>query len=150
MEGRLPTEVAVAEGIQEQLPGYMQDVIAEALAIFKDRAIYDRVPFWHRHPFGDISYAQEIASISGRIVAILSGDMPFTAKDLEDKIFDLINYCVMWQVWRNARGRQHGVMSQVEIPKGRGDVMMDQGPAPIEEPAPKRKKLKLPSLGRKS
>ena len=49
------------------------EVIAEALALFDARAdLYDQVtPVWHRHPFGDVSFAHEAANCAARTVSLL-------------------------------------------------------------------------------
>lgn len=108
MQGLMPEEYTLLENLMAEFRSVRSAVVAEAFTLFDERAKqHDRdTPFWHRYPFGNVSYAQMCYETAARAVALLTEAAEPEASVLDDRILDLINWATMWLAWRRMHQRQ--------------------------------------------
>ena len=107
LTGMLPDELEATKRSAEQFLIARDMVIKRSLALFDAKGEeYDQgMPIWYKHPFGDVSFAQETVNCVLRAVSLLrKGDEP--AK-LQETIDDLLVYTWAWLAWRLVQGNQY-------------------------------------------
>jgi len=119
----LPTENAEATRQMEYFLELRQAVVDEAFQLFDERGKDHDVdePFWHRYPFGDVSYAQMCFETAGRLVSVVQKGLRGRAVEagkIEDRLLDLINWAVMWLAWRKMQD-----MSMLVVAARKGEAL---------------------------
>lgn len=111
----LPSEQTASAQQMEKFLVIRQAVVQEAFALFDERGKDHDVagPYWHRCPFGDITFAQMCFETAGRLVSAvqkIAQGRELSTGTLEDRLLDMINWAVMWLSWR--RMRSEGVLNE--------------------------------------
>ena len=110
--GLLPREYKLSQELSETFKEIRVEVVKDAFELFDERAKQhdSESPFWHRYPFGDQSYAQMVFETAGRLVSAVQIGLSWPK--LEDRLLDLINWAVMWLVWRRMARQQRLDMAE--------------------------------------
>ena len=102
------------QALYEQESIRMEEIKQELLAELNDlrhgKSIYDEhFPWFAKHLYGDASFAHEVFKKSARAASLVAAGVTGQAKGnkwvdaLEDNLFDLLNFTVMWMSWRRFR-----------------------------------------------
>lgn len=94
----------------EIMEQYKQEILATLADLRDGKSEYDRhFPWWQKHVFGDASYAHEIFKKAARLCSLVAGELegagdgsPWVDK-MDDHLYDILNFTVMWLAWRQYR-----------------------------------------------
>lgn len=107
VDGQSRDVVALYEHEAEQLERHKQDVLSRLADLRHGKSVYDaHFPWWAKHIFGEASYAHEVVKKALRAASLVASGVTGMASDsqyadtLEDTLYDLLNFVVMWLSWR--------------------------------------------------
>ena len=111
-----PIEVVAMRKSADRFEELVQETIDEMLAL-KTRKGTDyekRTPVWHRMPFGDASWAQEVMKKADRLTSLVAGEMRGEQpnfESMEDSLLDIANYAIMWRAFLKLTAEQNSELT---------------------------------------
>ncbi len=99
----------------ELMEEYKLEILARLADLRDGKSMYDQhFPWWQKHIFGDASYAHEIFKKAARLCSLVACDLYEVKPEssfvdsMDDHLYDILNFTVMWLAWRMFRDRQAG------------------------------------------
>lgn len=98
-------------------------ILAELMDLRHGKSVYDKhFPWWAKHVFGDASFAHEVLKKAARAASLVASgaeqeQINVHVDALEDNLFDLLNFCVMWLAWRRYKMKEipHEVVERMKL-----------------------------------
>lgn len=89
------------------------EILAKLADLRDGKTRYDmHFPWWQKHVFGDASYAHEIFKKAARLCSLVACELEGVEDEgafvdsMDDHLYDILNFTVMWLAWRMFRDGQ--------------------------------------------